>query len=117
MNENKLIDPFIPTGPDFCPVCLKSHVVDLYTIYDKPIGLTALLNFKKYVGEAINVPIKYARCRNCGARFEIIWNGKKINISNDKYLIRDFVSQFKDFDMEEAEDAYFNASFEGVFRD
>ncbi len=117
MNEIKRIDPFVITGPDFCPMCMKQHVVDVYTVYDKPIGLTGLLNYKKNIGESINVPLKYGRCRNCGARFKIIWDNGNIRFSNDKYMTRDFVSQFKDFDMGDVEDAYFDASSERIFRD
>lgn len=118
MDEIRKIDPFIIMGPDYCPVCLRAHVIDVYTEYDKPIGLTALLNCKKNIREAVTVPLKYGRCRNCGARFKIIWdNDGSIFLTNDKFAVRDFVSQFKDFDMGDAEDAYFNASFEGIFRD
>lgn len=117
MNENRLVDPIVLVGADFCPVCLKNHVVEIYTEYEKPIGFTALLSCRKNVGEYINIPLKYARCRSCGARFKILWDGKNVYVSNDKHLVNDFIRQFNDFDIGDAEDAYFNASIERICRD
>lgn len=115
---NDRINPIIITGPDFCYVCGKPHVLEVYTIYDKAIGFSALLNYKKKIGEAINTPLKYGRCRNCGARFNIFWeqNGS-LRLINDSLATEEFVSQFKDFEIGETKDAYTNDETERLSRD
>lgn len=116
-NFNK-VNPFIIVKPDFCYICGKAHVVDVFNVYDKSINLAPILNCKKNIRDAINVPLKYARCRSCGARFKIAWNPDgSLRMIHDPYATRDFVDQFKDFEMEDIEDAYSNAETKRVFRD
>lgn len=116
--EGNRVNPFIIIKPDFCFVCGKAHVVDIYNAYDKPINLPATLNCNSNIKDTMNVPLKYGRCRNCGARFKIFWgNDGSIGMINDPLAIRDFVSQFEDFEMGDIEDAYSTASTKGIFRD
>lgn len=114
----ELVNPFIFTGLDYCHVCHKAHVLEIYTIYDKPIGFSALLNFKKDIAGAVNVPLSYGRCRNCGHRFKLSWDSDGLPLLVDNpAMMEDFISRFKDFELKEAtEDAYVNAKAEGVFR-
>ena len=116
MPEN-LINPFILAGPDYCYVCGKHHVVELYTIYNKPIGFTAILNCKRNIADAVNVPIQYARCRNCGSRFVISWNSDgTLRLIHNNRLIDVFAEQLEDFNIGEQKYAYTNDTAERLSR-
>lgn len=118
MGEFRKVNPLILVKPDFCFMCGKAHVIDMINVYDRLVNLTPILNCKNNIRDAINVPVKGARCRNCGARFKIIWEPDgSLRLLYDPLAIRDFVSQFTDFEMEDIEDAYSNAETKRVFRD
>lgn len=116
--EDNRINPIIVTRPDFCYVCMKPHVLEVYTVYNKPIGFSALLNFNKKIGEVINVPLSYGRCRNCGTKFHIFWeqNGT-LRLTNDSLAVEEFVNQFKDFEIGDVSYACDYDETKGLSRD
>lgn len=113
-----LINPIVDLHPDYCYICNTAHVVDIYNCYDKPIGLTALLNYKKNIMESSKLSLKYGRCRNCGARFTLVWNPDgSVRMVHNKNLALNFAEKFHDFEIGEQTDAYKNNSIERLFRD
>jgi hypothetical protein len=112
------IDPFIVKGPDSCYHCGKDHVIEVYTVYNKPIGLSALLNVTSNISKMVKAPIKKARCRNCGAQYVVCWKPDGTLFLDDDTRLNKFVlNNLHDFDIKEIdEDALDDAKAKGVLR-
>lgn len=113
------INPIVETTPDYCYACETAHVVEMYTIYDKAIGLSALLNFRNNIADSIKASIAYARCRNCGKRYLVCWNsdGYPYTVA-ERINIAHFMGELHDYELKElSEDEIDAVKTSGVSRD
>ena len=76
-----LIRPISKIGPTYCPKCNKDNAIEIFSIYDKPIGYIQRVKFMKesdllkYIND-YNAALKYCKCMYCKSQFEINWLGK-----------------------------------------
>lgn len=114
-NRSKLINPFIIVRPDYCCKCNTPHVLEIYNDYNKPIGFSALVNYKKNIADASKISLAYGKCRKCGARYLLQWdNDGYVTLIDNPILVKNFLGNFKDFEIGDQEDAYNDAETQGI---
>lgn len=64
--------------PDYCVECSTRKSIECYTIYDKPIGYTDLINRLRRNEDIDHIlknnQLSYMKCRKCGKVYIIFWN-------------------------------------------
>lgn len=107
------INPFIPTPPDYCCHCNTAHSIEIFNCYDKPLGLSKLLNFANNIADVSKITISRAHCNNCGQDYLICWDSNGVPITMDEPdKMNSFISTFHDFEtrrLSEDEIAQFKA--------
>ena len=73
------MEPIKIMPPTYCRICGK-YSIDLYNVYNSPIGYNNILNrnTKSNILKALdnNKSLSYMKCKNCGKVFYIDWTQK-----------------------------------------
>lgn len=71
---------------DYCPSCDSKYSIELYDVYNNPLGLTRLLN-RNIIDEADTKKLSYMKCKKCGKEYRIhYYNGKVRPLYEDMNL-------------------------------
>ena len=68
---------------DYCPSCQSKYSIEVYDVYNRPLGLTRLLN-RNLLRELDNKRLSYMKCKKCGKDFRINYvNGNLQPLNSD----------------------------------
>lgn len=91
-----LIKPFKKVREDYCPKCGHQRCLELYSVYDKPLRYSNLLDFGKDSDiDSVynNVILSYIKCKNCNYKFKLLWDKNKLRPAYDDSYAQ-FMSRF-----------------------
>lgn len=75
-----MINMVIPIRPDYCPICDKNRVVELYDLFGNPLKITQL-----YDNDMLDIldrkDVSEMRCKSCNHSFKMLWVHKEYPIA------------------------------------